>query len=200
MRPGVYIQFTDTSGASSEDNGGAGYLVTAVDYDTDTITISPTLAGDLADDDEVRPLLPAQTLTGSVIGSVNSGFTIDADPIGMISAKTTFATGIKGLSQECTTDRPNRLVRGPRAINVEGQFYFLDESNKYLGGAWNTATRALVQTIGAASAARVKLSTPKIRLKVAGIDVPADGNATFALSGQARQSAAAADEFTLAFD
>lgn len=194
IRPGVYVYFAD------ETNTNAGYLVTAVDHDTDIITISPTLAGDLADDDALLPVAISQTLGGSVIGSVSSVATIGGTSVGMISCKLSVATGIRGLMNECTTNRPNRLSLGRRVVNFEGQFYFLDTGNVELGKAWEGATTSVAITIGSAAGARIKLNIPKIRCAVSPIEVPDADDAVFTLKGQARQSAAAADECTVVFD
>ena len=190
--PGVYVAF------GAEDNAGAGYLVTAVASDGVTLTISPGLANGIGASQTVTPVVPAASVSGTVVGGVSDGLSIDSTSVGFISGKVTLETGIHGLDKESTTDRANRLGRGKRRVMFEGEMYFLDENTKFLGGAYNGETRALAMRSGADSAgSRIIANIPKARLNMAAVDIPDADEATYKITGVGRQSSAAEDEFTI---
>ena len=116
FRPGAYIKF----GASTLDNAGAGYKVTA--HTASGITISPGLhANDaLAGAEVVRAFIPSQTLGGTRIGGVSHGCTIDSTSIGFIDSKYTIATGIKARDKNATSAVPVGIFRaGGRTVDVD---------------------------------------------------------------------------------
>lgn len=185
----------------SEDNGGAGYRVTAVDFTTETITISPGLANPLVGGEAMAPVVVSQTLAGATQGGIACGLSIDATAIGLISGKMTLATGIKPLDREASSNRATGLVRVPREVTGELETYFLTENTQYLGGSWNGTLRALIQRAGPDTAgSRMKINTPKSRIEVTPIEIPEAEEVTTTMAFRARQNAAAADELTLLFD
>lgn len=193
FKPGMYLKF------GSDDNSGAGYKVTAVSGDT--LTITPGLAVGASDTDAVAPVVPSQTLAGSALGAIACGLDIDSVSVGLISATVTMETGVKGLDAEATANRSNRLIRTSRRIAGSLRFYFLDESNVFLGDAWNGTIVDVALRIGANTAgSRCKVNMPAVRLDVAEVDVPELDEATFEATFKARQNSTAADEFEVVFD
>ena len=185
----------------TEDNGGAGYLVTAVDTTTDIITISPTLAGGLADLDAVAPVSPTPVPAGAIQGGIACGLSVDATAIGMISGKLSFSTGIHGLDKEATANRATRLARGTRSITGTIEVYYLDENSPYLAGAWSGTTRNIEQRAGPdTAAARLKIQTPKARMAVAPMAVPEADEATATITYVARKSTTNGDELKFLLD
>lgn len=196
VRPGAYIGF------GAETNGGAGYLVTAVDYATDIITISPTLANNVAGGTAVVNVVPAHTLSGAgVVGGIACGLSIGGTSVGVISASVQIKTGIKALDDEATSDRASRIVRAPyREITGEFEVYFLTENDLMIGKAWNGTQQALILRAGANTAgARMKVNAPYARLEVTPIDLPEAEVAKAKIKFVARGSAGA-DELTIVFD
>ena len=123
---------------------------------------------------------------------------IGGTSVGVISTKISYSTGYHGLDKESTTAKVNRIVRGAREITGESQVYFLDdETGTHLGLAWDGATTAIIQRIGANTAAlRVTNTVLKARIEVVPIEVPDADEATTVIKWVARQSAAAGDEFS----
>lgn len=185
----------------TEDNSGAGYRVTAVSGDV--LTISPTLAGPVSASDAVAPVVTTQTLTGTIQGGISGDLTIAGTSVGVISYKMTLSTGVKGLDQEATSNRANRVVRVAREVSGECQFYFLEseDSTELLGRAWYDTQIALVHRIGPATAgSRLTITTPSVRFNVSQIETPESDEAVWSGTFMARQSAAAADELSVDFD
>ena len=190
--PGVYVAF------GSEDNSGSGYLVTAVASDGVTLTISPGLANGIGATQTVTPVVPAATISGTVIGGVSDGLTLDSTSLGFISGKVTLETGIHGLDKESTADRPNRLARGKRRVMFEGEFYFLDENTPFLGGTHVSTLRSIAMRSGANTAgSRLIANIPSARFDMAPIDIPDADEATYKIKALGRQNSAANDEFTI---
>lgn len=186
----------------TNENTGAGHHVTAVNASTGALTISPALTAAVIEGDAIVPIALSQTLGGSLIASVNHGFTVDSVALGLIGFKLSVKTGLKGLDKEITSDLPTRVGRGDRLITGELQFYFIDSANSYLAGrAWDGTTHALALRFGRdVAASRCKVTIPKARLKVSPIEVAEKEEATFTMQFTAMQSAAACDELTIAFD
>lgn len=198
LSPGVLIKF------GSNDNAGAGYLVTAIDS-ASLCTISPSLVGSLTGGELVAPVTPSQTFAaGSILGGVECSLSIDSTSIGFISGKVTVNTGIKGLDKEATAASATSVaLTGPRSVEGEYDVYFLDENSRFLGSAWaaTTATHNVVMRLGANTAgARCKVNTPKCRFDV--MDVPSvDGEVSMAkIKTVVYQNTTAADECTVVFD
>lgn len=203
-RPGAFIKFGSTIGAL--DNAGAGYRITAVTYTgTEAITITPGLAvaDALSGGEAITPLqgtvaLHFAEVNGSVIGGIACDLTVGGTSIGFIDGKVNVKTGIRALNGEATTNRPNRLVRGKRAVTGEAKCYALNESNLYLGGAWNGTLAAINFRFGAnTSGARIALNSPNAQIDVSPIEIPESEEATYSLKFVSLQSTTAGDELAV---
>lgn len=196
VRPGVFVAF------GADNNGGAGYRVTAVNYATDTITVTPGLAVGASLGDPVTPAIPTQTLGGTVVGGISCGLSINAAAIGMIKSVTTLNTGIRGLDKEATSNRATRLFRDGRVVEGNLEVYYLDENAQYMGGAWNGNLAALTMRAGPnVAGSRMKINHLAARLAVVeGIEIPDEEAATATINYIARQSVVPADEMSIVFD
>jgi len=185
----------------TEDNGGSGYQVTAVDHSADTITITPVLAGGTEVGDLVHPVVVSQTLTGTPINGVQNTVTIGGTSVGLIKATVTIATGLIGL-RDGTSQRPIRLMRPTkRRITGEIEIFELVENTLETGQAWNNATAAINLQFGpATAAARFKIEMPACKLKVVKPAWSDEDGLRMTLAFTAEQSAAAKDEIDLIFD
>ena len=91
---------------------------------------------------------------------------------------------------------------GKELFNIGKQMQ--GESRKHaivLGEAYRGTVRSITTRAGAdVAASRMKIATPAVRLNVSPIEVPSEEEATYTLTGMARQDAAPADELVLTFD
>lgn len=162
----------------THDNGGAGYLVTAVDDSTTppTLTVSPVLESAASEGETIAPCLPSPTWpTETIISAVNSAFTCDSIAMGIISGKFSIKTGIHALDKEATTNRPSRLARGEREVTADFQAYYVDDvTGPIIGRAQaGTATRSLSLRIGENVAAqRLTVAAAKAFVTISDVDVP----------------------------
>jgi hypothetical protein len=188
----------------TEDNAGAGYLVTAVD-DTVTppqLTISPVLANGISADDVIAPVVPTPTLSGTLLGGVDCSLSVDGTATPFKRFKLTLKTGFHGRDKEASSDRPVAVLRGAREITGEIEFTFADKETAMLAGrAWAGTTRALILRVGSNTAAqRMKVNVPKAFIEVVPIETPEADESSFTLKFRALQNAAADDELTIVFD
>lgn len=183
----------------TDDNSGAGYRITSVDNTAETFVFTPGAAVGAASGDAVVGLHITGSTSGTILGSIANDMSIGGSSVGVISTKISFATGIHGLDKESGAGKANRLSRGKREISGESQVYFLDdETGTHLGLAWDGATTAIVQRIGANTAAlRVTHTILKARIEVVPIEIPDSDEATTMIRWVARQSSAAGDEYSM---
>lgn len=183
----------------TEDNGGAGYTVVSISGDT--VTITPGLAGGLSGGEAVEPVVPSQTLGGTVLGGTDSGLTIDATSLGLVTYKLTINTGIKPLDKEASSNRSTAIFRQEmRKLEGEITAYFKDESTAYLGGAWSGTLRDIAARAGSATGRRLTCHTDSARVGVAAVPFTDSEVTIITLPFTPRQNAAAADEATLVFE
>lgn len=189
IRRGAQVAF------GAEDNAGAGYTITDVADDGVTCTISPVLAGNISDADEVTPVYPAAPATpGTILNALDCGLDIGGDELGFISAKIKYATGIHGLDKEATTDRANRICLGAREVTGELEFYLLDENAQVQVDTWEGTSRAVSIRVGSDVASeRFTWAMPACRFNVAPLTVPETDEVTFTSSFVAKRSAAPND-------
>lgn len=195
VRPGALVKF------DSEDNGGSGYTVTAVDYDNEQITISPGLAGGLSGGETLAPVVPSQTLTGSFIRCMSDTCTIDSTSIGARGLKVSIDTGIREIGPESTNDRPTSIHRtSMRKVTGEVEVYSKSENAEYMGGAWNNTMRDIAYTHGSAAGKKQTFNFDNARITKT-TPAPTDtGISQVTLAFTAYQNSTAADELNLVYE
>jgi hypothetical protein len=197
LRRGALVAF------GVEDNGGAGYIITARDIGANTIDFLPVLANPIpASITTIVPVSPAiPVLAGNILGAINNNLLVDAVSLGNIAYTGTLATGIHALDREHTTDRVNRIGRGKRSYTADLEFYFLDENVEYLGGNWDGEVVPINCRIGPDTAGqRMTIRTPASRTNVAQVVTPPDVENTWVGSSKARTAVAPNDMFNLFVD
>lgn len=188
----------------TDNNGGAGYLVTSMNHSTGAAVFTPALATTQGGGGPttISALTPTPAYTGTVIPGINCALTISTIGYGWVAGKTTIKTGHRLLDKEQSSDRPTGVARGKREVTVELEAYWLDDGIPRLGGqAWSGIVQNVTQRLGPATAgAHLNVQTPVVRLNVTPIDVPEVEETMCKLSGPARQNAASNDECALMFD
>lgn len=188
----------------TEDNSGAGYLITAVNQTANPphITISPGLANGVSEGAVIAPFTPTPSLGGTIIGGQSCGLTVDAVATGFVGLTMSVKTGHHARDKEATATRPTGIIGGKREITGELTVYFKDtENGKILGRAWDGTTRALIIRLGPdVAGSRMKISVPKAFVEVTPIEVPESGEAMAKIKFRALMNSAAADELVITFD
>ncbi len=119
---GVVVAIVNpTTGATVDDNGGAGYEVSNVDLGTDEITVTPALVIGAAAGDRVIPFVPTETTAGSPTSGILGSLSLDAAPaLPIISFEATLTNNHKPTDDEFGQDSSTDYIDGPR--DVTGSF------------------------------------------------------------------------------
>ena len=189
-----------------DDNGAAGYSVTAHDNTAGGahFDITPAIAGaGLAGGAEILPFVLAQTVAGTILSATECALTFGAIAPGFIKPKVTLETGIGPSDKEATTEYPSGIeLVSERVVETEISMYFTDTAlgfSPLVGFAHDGTTYDVDIRVGADTAAkRFKINLPKSRLDITQSDL----GEILTVSGKlvSRQSAAAKDELDLLFD
>lgn len=188
----------------TDDNSGAGYLITSINHSTGAAVFSPALATTqgAGAPTTIAPLIPTPAYTGTVIPGINCALTISTVTYGWVAGKTTIKTGHRLLDKEQSSDRPTGTARGKREVMVDLEAYWLDDGMPRLGGqAWSGVLQNITQRLGPATAgAHLNVQTPSVRLAVSPIEIPEAEETMIKLAGPARQVSASNDECAFMFD
>jgi hypothetical protein len=192
----------------TDTNTAVGYTVTEVDNSAGSahFHFTPVLAGaGSAGGQEIKPLVPAQTVGGNILSAVDCLLTIGSITPGFVSCKLNYSTGIGPRDKEATLDRCAGLMRvAPRVVEMDTEMYFLDTNagNGALQGfAHDGTTYAVTLRVGSNTAAyRLSVGLPKARVDISTQEVPEADVVMANMKVIARQSAAACDELTFTFN
>lgn len=103
----------------ADDNGGAGYAITAVNVGINTLTIAPGCDTDQAIDTVVAPFLPVGTIIGAPVESRTASVSFDggATAIKIKSLDLTVGNGIQYQEDEISdVENPTDYVEGQRSV------------------------------------------------------------------------------------
>lgn len=194
VRVGAVIQF------GADDNGGAGYRVTAIDSDGDQLTFTPGLAGAGQTASTITPLVATGSYSGTVVNGIASGLSFDAGAteVGFISGSVEITTGLGLLSGEGSTAEPSCIAfRTARRVTCDFNFFFKDENASEGSRGWYGVGRDVHWRIGDGTVVNFTCDMPNVRFSPPEETVPQFEEVTYTISGKARQSAASDDEFQL---
>lgn len=171
----------------TDDNSGAGYQVTAVDYDTNTLTLETTASW--SDNDVWRSFLPAGTYVGDPIYGTEVTLSLDngATTVGHLGGSITIDTGVDLYNREAGTSQANDVVLAGRR-RVSGSFDFtVKEAETYIDShARRGVAKDVLVTIGSSSGERMKVNMNNVRLVPGQRTSPETGPAERSLSFVAR--------------
>ena len=181
---------------AAESNSTTGYRVTAIA--SDVLTITPTLAAALAGSEEVVPMCPDPTYTGTPVTSQLCGFTWAGSSLGLMTASINFKTGNTLLNRESTSDRPNRGSKGEREITAELTVCALEAHGPLLNEQWQGTARAATIRLGPSTAGKSWSFSLPAAFATGSMTKPEGAEAaTGPVNLTATQSAAANDEMVV---
>lgn len=196
----VTVDFVRTTDGVVEDNGGAGYLVDAYDYEAGTITLASGLANPLtAVAYEIRPHMPAHSVGGTIQGGIANDLAIAGTSVETEEVKVSFATGVKVAGNEIGADRPTRITRGKKKrAEVEAKWLTEDRVAAQVGLGWNGQVQSFALRQGpAVPGQRMTTTCPATRLTVKKQEVGQEDEITMTASGKARIASTANDEMAI---
>ncbi len=154
---GMYIKF------GADDNSGAGYKITSVDYTLDTLTITPGVKASHAKGTAIEPWLPtAAAEVGAPVHGKLGLVTIDGVPAVVLSASLTVTNNIKYYDNEKNGVWTAEDFARPGKRTVEGtlSLFFLAQGLDYFYKADYHEMDALVIPAGSEDGSIMELSIP----------------------------------------
>ena len=163
-----------------KNNSAAGYRVTAVDTDTDTITITPGLEEEITSGSVVRGWVPEGTEVGAPIESRKGYAELDGTSFNVQSMDCTISDSPKYLDDEITqSGYVEEYAETERNISGTVKIYFRENDAKYFHDGLNSVDRELAMIIGDTAGSIVEITQPKAQLSVPAIE---EADPTVALS------------------
>ena len=150
-------------------NTSLGYTVTAVDYGTDTLTVTPAIGADWEIGDVVEGYLPTTgTVVGEALENRKTVVTIDGATVPLQSLDIDISDGIQYIEDEISAnDYPSDYLEQKRAISGTLNLYFRTNDAKYFYDAYNTSAQVpIVVTFGTVAGSIVTLNLPQCELEV----------------------------------
>jgi len=193
---GMFIEVDD------EDNSGNGYEITAINYTTDTLTITPALAGAPTQGTD-PPVTPWWPTSGAEVGEPVHGklgmVTIDGADAIVLSGNVTLSNNIKYYVDEknnvFTAERFGRP--GKRVVEGTLEAYYMQQGPTYFYRAEYQIADALIIPAGNVAGYICELSIPYAEYGTPTISGDEEFNQTIPFSGVA--SASLNDEFKITF-
>lgn len=145
----------------NDDNSSAGYKVTAVDADNNTITVSPSPTG-WVKDDVLKPWLPSASGIGIAVESRDARVFINGatgrrrEGDVTINTPTTFAN-------EIGDEFPGDNADGKRGITISGGMYFRAEDCKQFGLGYKGYELPMTVALGDKAGHTLALHFPRIK-------------------------------------
>ena len=146
-----------------DDNGGAGYKITGVNYTNDTLTISPVIQGNPGATPEITPWFPT---AGSEIGTPVHGklgmVTIGGADAIILTGGVTLTNNIKYYEDEKNNVWTAERFGRPGMRDVEGnlELYFMKRGPSYFYRAEYQVSDALILPAGNVAGYIMEISVP----------------------------------------
>jgi len=184
----------------AQTNGGAGFRVTAVNYGTNTITLSPTIAN-VTTGDLVKPWIPTlATEVGTPIHGRLGSATRGGVNLPMLSGEVTLDNQFKMLNEEKNgLNFANRVARKTvRSIKVSADIYFDANAPRFFYDALNQVRADMVLPWGNLATKRFTLTAKNVEFDAP--EVSGTEEKIQKLGGEANPSASLDDELAAKFD
>lgn len=161
---GFFVKF------GSNDNGGAGYRVTAFDSSVPNVTIAPAVAGSaLTSGDRMEPFMPAESYSSSstVLDGITANLDIGGTDYSMNKCKIEFDTGRSLLNKAATSAVATAMGQGKRDWGGTITVYAENETSFVQGQAFDGQEYAVEIRFGGSTAGtRMRFDFPAARFEV----------------------------------
>ena len=161
--------FQNSTTANDGDNGGLGFVITDVDYNTNTITIAApgVPAGGWAENDVIAPFLPVGVIIGHPIESKYTAVTVDLAPSTIKSMDLTVNDAAKFFDDEITTSGyPESYVEDVRAITGTLGLRFRKDELAKLYECYAGLDVAWALVFGIVAGYKMRIDLPKVNMEV----------------------------------
>jgi len=180
----------------SDDNGGAGYKVTAISGDELTVEASIT---SYTDGDAVVPFAPAETVSGQPIAGILGSLTVDGSSFPITSFEVTVTNNMKAIEDEAYQAGTTDYVPGFRDVTGSLSIRCRRDLAIEIGKRPDFTNRNVVVTCGSATGATVTTTLARCQFQVSGVETPQSDEVVIPLEFKALASTAGDNEITIAF-
>lgn len=196
---GSFIQKKDQSTGAINDNAGAGFQVTAVNYTTNVLTITPGITN-TNPNDIIQPWLPTGTELGDPVHGRLGLATRGGINLPLLSSEIILDNKIKMLNEEKNAlDFPNRFIHATaRDVNINTDVYFDANVSKFFHESKESTQADVTIPIGNVAGKQVKFVLKNVELNPP--DVSGAEEKIMRLEGVAFASASFDDELEMVFD
>lgn len=193
-RNGMYVTIGD------DTNGGAGYLISGLNYNQDKFTITPVLGSDVGTDPEIAPWIPtASAEVGTPVHGKLGMVTVAGKDAVILSGNVTLANNIKYYIDEKNNVFTAERFGRPSYRDVEGtlELYYLKRGPSYFYRAEYQIANALIIPAGNVAGYIMEMSVPYAEYRTPTISGDEEFQQTVPFIGVA--SASLNDEFEITF-
>lgn len=197
---GSYIQKRDQSTLVVDDNSGAGFQVTAVNYTTNVLTISPGIT-DVNTGDQIEPWTPANAAeVGDPIHGRLGAATLGGVTLPLLSGEISLVNNFKVLNEEKNgLQFANRFLRRiMREVRVRAEVYFDANTSRYFHSSRNQVQANLVFPWGDTATKRFTVTVKNVEFNTPAIAGGEEKRMT--LEGKGFATSAFDDELAGLFD
>lgn len=181
-----------------DDNTGSGFEITAIDYDTDQLTLDASVT-DESLGAAVVPLPVSATTTGDIIPVIVGSFTVGGSTVLITSGSFDVDQKVAMRNDEFATASASGF-RHPEFRDVTCSFdlYFRKGAASWLNDAKRFGTLAVEAVLGNTAGSIVTVSAPTVEFDIPSVDVPDNDECTLTLNGKCLGSSGE-DELTVTF-
>lgn len=171
-------------------------VVTAVSNDTITVDSSITFA----DDDEVKPFAPTETVAGSPIAGILGSLTLAGNSLPITSFEVTVANNNKGISDEAFVAGTSDYVPGFRDVTGSLSIRCRRDLAIEIGKRLDFGTQAIVVTCGDTAGKKLIVEIDDAEFEVAAVDTPQSDEVVVPMTFRALATSAGEDEIVIKFE
>jgi hypothetical protein len=184
----------------TDDNSGAGFLISALDHDTETATI-PAASWD--NNDPITAFLPTATLTGDPVMGVDGQISLDGDAtqVKFLDWTINVDTGLDLLNREYGVTSPSDVTM-PNSRQVTADLRMLIKQDEtHLNSLFQRKqAQDLFVTVGDTATKRAKFDMPNFEMQPGQPTSPATGEVELSISGTAYGTGSGENELTILLD
>jgi hypothetical protein len=154
---GAYIQNVTTS----DTNTGAGYLISSINYGTNTLTVNASMS--VSENDVIAGFLPTGTAKETPIESKDTSIYFDGVEAKFRTSTYTVSAPKNYLTDEVGTQYPEEYVEDVRSVSADFNLYCKPATVKYIYDGYEANEFALNITLGDTEGSILEIYNPRCR-------------------------------------
>ena len=184
----------------TDDNSGAGFLISAIDHTTETATI-PAASWDTTD--PVTAFLPTATLTGTPVMGVDGQVSLDGDSsqVKFLDWSISVDTGLDLLNREYGDSSPTDVTMPNKRAVTASLNMLVKQNETHLNSLFQRKqAQDLFITVGDTAGQRAKFDMPNFEVDPGGPTSPTSGEVELSVSGRAYGTGSGENELSILLD